>query len=201
MDPGRARPGAGRDELLRQARRDVADRRPQRLVDYRDPAHPVQQAIAEALADLSGEEVTDPTTDGCGAPLLAFSLAGLARSFGRIAAATDGPERQLADAFRTHPEWASGTRRDETALHRGIPGVVCKAGAEAVHAVGLPDGRGIAVKISDGSTRARAVLMATALRQLGVAAPVLDEQATAPVLGHGEPVGEIRAVEALRLLG
>ena len=34
------------------------------------------------------------------------------------------------------------------------PGVVAKIGAEAVLAVGTPDGRGVALKILDGSTRA-----------------------------------------------
>lgn len=168
--------------------------------DYRDLGHPVQQAVAEAIADLTGDDPTHPTVDGCGAPLLAVSLAGLARAFGRIAAASDGPERQVADAFRGHPEWASGTRRDEAALHRGVPGVVCKAGAEAVYALGLPDGRGVAVKIADGTPRAGGVVLATALRQLGVEAEVLTEQAVTPVLGHGAPVGEVRPVHALRLL-
>ena len=45
-----------------------------------------------------------------------------------------------------HPAYVSGTHRDELALHRAIPGLVAKAGAEAVYAVGLPDGRGIATQ-------------------------------------------------------
>ena len=86
----------------------------------------------------------------------------------------------------------SGTRRDELALHRALPGVVAKAGAEAVYAVGLPDGRGVALKISDGSARGRAAAMAGVLQRLGYDHPTLTEQASAPVFGHGERVGEIR---------
>ncbi|MDN5724422.1 MAG: asparaginase [Propionibacteriales bacterium] len=162
--------------------------------------HPVQQEILAAIADLSGDAVSHPTIDGCGAPLVAVPLSGLARAFGRIAAATGGPERRLADAYRTHPEWASGTRRDEVELHRAIPGLVCKAGAEAVHAIGLPDGRGIALKISDGTPRARAGLAAGILMLLGYEHPTLDAHAHEPVLGHGEPVGEIRPVGDLAAL-
>lgn len=161
---------------------------------YRDPSHPVQQAIRTAIEELAGEPTSHPAVDGCGAPLLAISLAGLARAFGRIAAATDGYEARLADAYRHFPEYASGTRRDEVELHRAVAGVITKAGAEGVQAVGLPDGRGIALKISDGYPRARAALMAAVLQHLGFTGEVLDRHARPPVLGHGEPVGEIRVL-------
>ncbi|NYI71538.1 L-asparaginase II [Naumannella cuiyingiana] len=162
------------------------------IENYRDPAHPLQVAIATAIAELAREPVGPAAVDGCGAPLFAISLTGLARAFGRTAAAADGPERKLAEAFRAYPEWASGTRRDEAALHRAIRGLVGKAGAEAVYAVGLPDGRGVALKIDDGSFRGRAPLMAATLRKLGYANATLDAQLAVPVLGHGEPVGELR---------
>jgi len=172
------------------------------LDTYRDPDHPTQLAILQTIDDLASEQATDVAVDGCGAPLFAISLYGLARAFGRIAAATEGPEARVAAAIRNHPEWASGTRRDELALHRAIPGLVGKAGAEAVYAIGLPDGRGVALKISDGSPRARAVAMAGVLQRLGFEHATLIEQASAPVLGHGERVGEIRPLaETLATLG
>lgn len=162
---------------------------------YLDPTHPVQQACHDAIADLTGETPANLAVDGCGAPLWSVSLIGLARAYGRLAAATSGPEADLAHAFRAHPEWASGTDRDEVALHRAIPGLVCKAGAEAVYGIGLPDGTGIALKISDGSARGRAPLAAAVLQHLGHDHPTLDAQRTTPVLGHGRPVGEVRVVD------
>lgn len=161
---------------------------------YLDPDHPVQRACHTAIGDLTGETLGDLAIDGCGAPLWSVSLIGLARAFGRIASAADGPERAVADAFRAHPEWASGTTRDEVALHRAVPGLVCKIGAEGVHAIGLADGTGIAIKIVDGSSRGRAAIAATVLRRLGHQHPTLTAQSTEPVLGHGEPVGEVRVV-------
>ncbi len=159
--------------------------------DYRDPTHPVQLSASDRIAELSGESPSTIAVDGCGAPAFAISLTALARSFGRLAAASSGPERRIADAIRTHPEMTSGTRRDEYQLHRAIPGLLTKAGAEAVQAVGLPDGRGVAIKISDGTPRARAVVTAAVLLQLGFEHPTLDAQSSVPVLGHGEPVGAI----------
>ena len=45
---------------------------------YRDPGHPLQLAIADAVAELAGEPVSALAVDGCGAPVMAISLAGLA---------------------------------------------------------------------------------------------------------------------------
>jgi len=169
------------------------------VAPYRDPDSRIQLAIVETIDDLTGEGARNLAIDGCGAPAYAVSLVALARAYGRLAAAGEGLERQVADAIRAHPAMASGTRRDENALHRAVPGLLTKAGAEGVQAVGLPDGRGIAVKISDGSPRARPVAMAGVLRRLGLDATVIADQARAPVLGGGERVGELRpCAETLR---
>ncbi|GAA1705613.1 asparaginase [Kribbella yunnanensis] len=160
---------------------------------YRSPDHPLQQAIRTAVEDIAGEKVSYVAVDGCGAPILAISLAGLARSFGLFAAAAPGTlEAKVKDAFRAYPEYASGSTRDEAALMRAVPGLFCKVGAEAVYAVGLDDGRGIAIKIEDGTPRARAVVMAAVLRKLGVNHEVIDQQSQFPLLGGGTQVGAVQ---------
>ena len=170
------------------------------LATYRSPEHPLQVAIAETFASLTGETVEAVGTDGCGAPLLSASLVGLARAFRALALATSGPEAKVAQAYREHPEYASGTRRDEMTLLRAIPGAIGKAGAESCYAVALADGRAVALKTDDGAARVRPVLMAAALQKMGVdSEPGVDGDAVRatgehPVLGGGEPVGEIRAI-------
>ncbi|MDX6260947.1 MAG: hypothetical protein QOH84_2635 [Kribbellaceae bacterium] len=161
--------------------------------DYRSPNHPLQQAIRTAVEDSAGEKVSYVAVDGCGAPILAITLAGLARSFGLFAsAAPDTLEGKIANAFRAYPEYASGSRRDESALMKAIPGLFCKAGAESVYAVGLPDGRGLAVKIDDGTPRARAVVMAATLQKLGLTHEILAEQQHSPLYGGGIQVGSVQ---------
>ena len=170
------------------------------LATYRRPDHPLQQAIQETFAELTGEPVTTVAVDGCGAPLLSSSLVGLARAFARLAVAADGPEARIAHAIRHHPEWVSGTHRDERALLTAIPGAIGKAGAESCYALALPDGRAFALKTDDGAPRVRPVLMAAALRRSGVdREPGVDTDAVrrtgvVELLGGGVPVGEIRAV-------
>ena len=165
------------------------------LTTYRDPSHPLQVAIADTVRELTGAEPSAVAVDGCGAPIHAVPLSALALSFGRLAAATDGPEARITRAIRDFPEYLGGTHRDVTALIKGVDGLVAKDGAEAVYAVGLPDGRGVAVKVADGSSRARGVLLAAVLRRIGVGSDdvlaVLEHQ---PVLGHGQPVGSVVAV-------
>jgi L-asparaginase II len=167
--------------------------------NYRDPGHPLQQAIAESFAATTGEPVQAVAVDGCGAPLLSSSLVGLARAFATVASASAGPERQVADAIRTFPEMTSGTRRDESALLRAVPGAVGKAGAESCYALGLADGRAVALKTDDGAARVRPVLMAAVLERMGVLdEPGVDADAVrrtgvVELLGGGRPVGEIRA--------
>ena len=163
--------------------------------DYLDPAHPLQRAIRDTLEELAGERIGAVGVDGCGAPLFGISLAGLARAFSTLARAQGGPEQRIARAMNRHPEWVGGTNRDVTKLMRAIPGAVAKDGAEGVYAIGLPTGEAVACKISDGSSRARAVVVVAALRRLGVDAP--DELATVPVLGHGRPVGAVRPSPSL----
>ena len=158
---------------------------------YRDPGHPLHRRVREVVGRLADGPVTDPSVDGCGAPVFGTSLVGLARSYGRIAGATDGPEAAVAAAYRDFPAYPSGSIRDERALHEAVPGLVCKGGAEAVLAGGLPDGTGIALKMADGMGRGRTELFVAVLRVLGVETSGLDPLASTPVLGHGEPVGAV----------
>jgi L-asparaginase II len=166
---------------------------------YLDPDHPLQKTIADTVSELTGEPVEHRAVDGCGAPLLSTSLTGLARAFRTLAVATGGPEERVAAAIRRHPEFVSGTTRDELALLRAVPGAIGKAGAESCYAVALADGRSFALKCDDGAPRVRPVLMAEALRRSGVTddegvdAAAVARTGELALLGGGRPVGEIRA--------
>jgi L-asparaginase II len=165
------------------------------LDSYLDPDHPLQRVIRTVVEEAAGEPVAAVGVDGCGAPLMAISLTGLARAFRSFVLAVPGtPERRVADAMRAHPEYVAGTRRHDTWLMREIPGVLSKVGAEAVQAMALPDGRSLALKVEDGGVRALGPVLARALRLTGVTAPVLDRIGRTPVLGGGQEVGEVHAV-------
>lgn len=154
---------------------------------YRDPAHPVQQVIRDTIERLAGETIAATAVDGCGAPVFAISLRGLARAFAAL-----GPTR-VAGAMREHPDLVGGARREVSRLMRSVAGLVAKDGAEGVYAAALADGRAAAVKIDDGAARARGPALATALAALGVSDDALELLRDQPVLGHGRVVGGVRA--------
>jgi L-asparaginase II len=166
---------------------------------YLSPDHPLQRSVRDTMEELTGVAVVAALVDGCGAPLFTTTLTGLARSFARLATASEGPEHQVAEAVRRHPVLVSGSRRDEATLLRAVPGAIGKAGAEACYVVALPDGRAVALKIEDGAPRARPVVMAAALARLGVPTePGVDTEAVLTtgrhvLRGGGRPVGEVRA--------
>ena len=158
---------------------------------YLDAAHPLQVLVRDVVGELTGERIVATVVDGCGAPVHAFALAGLARAFGRLAAASEGAAANVAEAMRDHPWFVGGTGRPDSVLMAGVPGAIAKAGAEEVFAIGLPDGRGVAVKIADGS-RAGQVVAAAVLAGLGIN-PDVARLGDVPVLGHGERVGAVMA--------
>jgi len=160
---------------------------------YLDPQHPLQRHTRKVIEELAKEPVAAIGVDGCGAPVFALTLGGLARAFRALVLAEPGtPERKVADAMRKFPEWTSGTTRDENRLMASVPGLLLKAGAEGVDAFALPDGSAAAVKIEDGNSRARTPVTVAILAGLGAQPPA--ELATTVVTGGGSPVGQIRPV-------
>jgi L-asparaginase II len=157
---------------------------------YTDPDHPLQVAIRSTVEELAGETVAAMGVDGCGAPVLALSLVGLARAYLGLAGSP------VADAMRGHPELVSGTGADDARLMRGLPGIMAKGGAEGVLAVALPGMGAVAMKIDDGARRPRLPVLASALGRLGVDAPILGELAGdaegVVQRGGGQPVGTVR---------
>ena len=155
--------------------------------DYYEPRHPLQKVLVAAIEDYSDEQVAAIGVDGCGAPVAAISLTGLAKGFLRAST------HEVAEAMRTYPEMCSGTGRADAQLMRAVPGLFSKGGAEGVWAAAIPGIGAVAMKIDDGAARAHGPIMVSALKRLGVE---VDEPAlvSPPVLGRGEPVGVISSV-------
>jgi L-asparaginase II len=168
---------------------------------YTAPEHPVQAVVSDAVADLAGMAIEHVGVDGCGVPVHALPLRGLATAYARLgarAAAGDEGPAELIGALRQHPIMIAGTGQLDTVLLEATGGrVLAKAGAEgSAAAVNLASNQGLAVKVQDGAQRARGPALVAALRALGW----LDEDelemvlpaVTSPVLGGGEPVGTVR---------
>lgn len=167
--------------------------------EYLAADHPLQRALQEAVERLAGEQVSAVAIDGCGAPLFALSLVGLARTFAALVDAGEGTdEHRLAAAARAHPDLVAGSGRDATLLMQQIPGLLAKDGADGVYAAALPGVGAVALKIEDGAARARVPVLLAGLAALGLVPDVdADLQAT-PLLGGGVPVGAVRPTVVAR---
>jgi L-asparaginase II len=165
---------------------------------YLEPRHPLQLAIRRTVEDYTGELVEHTGTDGCGAPVHAVTLRGLALAIGLVAGARpeiDPSAARLAAAIRADP-WALDT--PVVAALMSDLDLIAKNGAEGVFVAATPDGTAVAVKMLDGSTRASITVALSLLAEAGAIDRALAHdvalRSTDPVLGGGEVVGELRSV-------
>lgn len=163
---------------------------------YTEPDHPLQSATRRTVERLAGEPVAETGVDGCGAPLFALSLVGLARAMGKLVTAPSGSlERRVSDAMRAHPFLVAGSGREDTLLMQAVPGLLSKSGWEGVQVAVLPDGTAFALKIDDGAPRGRLAVLLATLRYLGVRPSALDAlppMSGQQVMGGGRTVGQVR---------
>jgi L-asparaginase II len=178
------------------------------LKSYRDPTHPLQRAVLASVLEAAGLESVDVGVDGCGVPVHGMPLASMATIFARLARPDrlgdlEKPARNATDAMRAEPYLVAGRGRADTAIMEVAPSLIVKGGAEGLRCVGVPDrGIGVALKIRDGTARASGPGLIRALWLLDVLDDPAVEQlapfARPPVLGGGEPVGELVADFSLR---
>ncbi|MCX6449082.1 MAG: asparaginase, partial [Actinobacteria bacterium] len=156
---------------------------------YLEMNHPLQIAIKNEIELMAGEKVSASTFDGCGAPLFAISLTGLARAISVLVKSNDAVYKQIVKACTTYPELVAGDGRLTTRMMQAVPGLFMKEGAEGIEVCALADGRVIAIKIIDGSWRPVAPIIMEVFKRWSVSMP--DE--SVKIYGAGSVIGEVRA--------
>ncbi|MDY0909147.1 asparaginase [Microbacterium sp. CFBP9034] len=169
---------------------------------YLSPEHPLQLHTREVIERLLGEKVAATAIDGCGAPVYATTLFGLARAVHRIGnSSTTSPfalhrsAGVLVQAVRENPWTIDGPGRPDTIVNERL-GVFAKGGAEGVMVMVAPDGTTVALKMLDGSGRAATAVALRLLERAGaLASPDVAatmSQLPLSVSGGGQDVGAIR---------
>jgi len=159
------------------------------LGTYLEMGHPLQIAIKNEIELLAGEKVSTSTFDGCGAPLFAISLIGLAKTFSTLVKSNDLVYKQIVTACTKYPELVAGEGRLTTRMMRAVPGLFMKEGAEGIQVCALSNGRVIAIKIIDGSWRPVAPIIMEVFKRWGVLMP--DE--SVKIYGGASVIGEVIA--------
>ncbi len=144
---------------------------------YIEPGHPAQKRVTQALAEMTGCDLSRVPLgrDGCGIPVYCMPLQALALGMARFADPSGLPPgraaavRRLSDAMAAEPFYVNGTGGLTTEIMLAAPRTVrVKNGAEGVFAAALPTmGLGVALKIDDGAMRAAECAIVHILRELG----------------------------------
>ena len=150
------------------------------LETYLQLDHPLQQEVNRRVAELLGlppDELV-AARDDCGAPTLRLQLAQMALLYAHLGASQQAELEQISRAMLAHPDLVAGAGRFDTELMQRSHGqVLSKGGAEGIQCLSRTgEGLGVAIKVEDGSRRAKQAVALHLLRQLEWLTPSsLDE--------------------------
>ncbi|MDJ0317820.1 MULTISPECIES: asparaginase [Arthrobacter] len=178
------------------------------LSGYLEPNHPMQRAVRTVLEEYTQEPVLHTGVDGCGAPVMAVTLTGLARAFSTLAKAPSDKNANaraatIATSMLDYPWAVQGHGKPNTVVMEDL-GILAKLGAEGVLAMATPTGASVAVKILDGNGRAATLVGLTLLAATGAidipAAATVLAKVVPPVMGGDGPAGSLRLGQAVLAL-
>ena len=180
------------------------------LEDYHLAEHPVQKLSLDTLSNLADINLRQYPSgiDGCGFPAPTMPLACLGRVMARFSNPGELTKQHAKAISRLHeaiirePYYAAGHGTVVSDLIQITKGkVLPKTGAEGVITAALPErGLGVALKISDGSARARTVALLAILDHLGIFSDLEKKQLEPHITpqiknSRGLIIGDIRRAQ------
>jgi L-asparaginase len=150
------------------------------LETYLLPEHPLQQEVCKRVGELLGLPAAElvMARDDCGAPTLQLQLAQMALLQAHLGGGGLPDLERLCRAMLAHPELVAGDGCFDTEVMRlGHQQVVSKGGAEGIQCLSrVGEGLGMAIKVEDGSSRAKHAVALHLLSQLDWLTPVSLEE-------------------------
>lgn len=149
------------------------------LNTYLSRSSPVQQLILSKIADLlgmPGDELIG-AHDDCGAPTYSMQIRQMAHLYALLASGNSLDLERIVRAMTYYPRMVAGEGAFDTELMQLSEGeLVSKAGAEGIQCIGrVGEGLGLAIKVADGSARAKYAIALHLLRQMGWIDPSVAE--------------------------
>ncbi|MBE7384563.1 MAG: asparaginase [Leptolyngbya sp. SIO1E4] len=150
------------------------------LESYLHRNHPLQTMILGTVAEMLGMPADEfiGAHDDCGAPTYLMPLHQMAALFAKLASGDSLEMERIVRAMTHHPELVAGPGSFDTELMCLTEGeLVSKSGAEGIQCVGrVGQGLGLAIKVRDGSKRAKHAVAVHLLKQLGWLMPEAAEE-------------------------
>lgn len=143
--------------------------------EYLERNHPVQALIVDKVGEFLGIPAKEfiVARDDCGAPTYLMQLSQMAQLYALLGGGSRLDLERIVRAMTSYPELISGEGGFDTELMRATQGeLISKSGSEGVQCISrVGHGLGLAIKVSDGSKRAKYAAAIHLLRQLGWISP------------------------------
>ena len=150
------------------------------ITNYLDINHPLQRKIKKKLGELlliAPEEIIS-AVDNCGAPTFYLKISQMALLYARLGF-EDSPEfMKIKTSISSYPELIAGKGKFDTELIMRSKGqLISKGGGEGVQCITrIGEGIGIAIKVEDGSKRAKHAVALHILKKLEWISPSCFEE-------------------------
>lgn len=149
------------------------------LDSYLKRSHPVQKLIVSKVAELLGMPPDELICahDDCGAPTYCMQLWQMATLYAHLASGGNLALERVVRAMTYNPEMVGGEGHFDTELMRATGGeIVSKSGSEGIQCLGhVGQGMGLAIKVRDGSRRAKYATAIHLLKRMGWITPSVAE--------------------------
>ncbi len=140
------------------------------LESYLSGEHPLQKEILRVVSSLLSipKEELVMARDDCGAPTFSLQISQMALLYAHLSESRDAETEQIARAMLSYPELIAGKGLfDSELMLLGHGQVISKGGAEGIQCLSRTgEGIGVAIKVEDGSKRAKHAVALHLLKQL-----------------------------------
>ena len=132
--------------------------------------HPLQAEIFRIVSELLNIPLSEINAerDDCGAPTLYLKLIEMSKLYSLLSGSDNAELEQISRAITTNPIMISDNNKFDTEIIRASHGqVISKGGAEGIQCLcKVNEGIGVALKVEDGSKRAKHAVSLHLLKQL-----------------------------------
>ena len=132
--------------------------------------HPLQKEIFRIVSELLEIQLSELNAerDDCGAPTLYLKLLEMSKLYAILSSSENAELEQISRAMSTNPIMISDNNKFDTEIIKASHGqVIGKGGAEGIQCLcKVNEGIGLALKVEDGSKRAKHAVSLHLLKQL-----------------------------------
>ena len=136
------------------------------IKSYTKINHPLQQYILKTIKDLSETKKIILGIDGCSVPTFSMPIINIAKLFSNFTNPKHNQYKEIISSITKNPFFIGGNGHIDTEIIKCSKGkLIAKCGAEGIMIVAY-NGNSAVIKIADGSSKIRSIVMLSLLKEL-----------------------------------